>query len=113
MDYVALFKFQEKSADLESRIDYSNAAQTNKTTSTISSTSVKETSPEASVQIASVNEPQEDEYYSDVVSMEQAYLSFRNTYSSLRKIMVKLNVGASMSLMMIFIYLLIISHQIF
>ena len=77
MDYVALFKFQEKSADLESRIDYSNAAQTNKTTSTISSTSVKETPPEASVQIASVNEPQEIEHSSDVMSIEQIYFSLK------------------------------------
>ena len=47
-------------------------------------------------QIKSVIEPQENEHYSDVVSMEQASLSFKKIYNSLINIMEKSNGGASM-----------------
>ena len=45
--------------------------------STKSSTSVKNTSHEASGKTTSVNETQENEHYSDVVSIEQASLLFK------------------------------------
>ena len=77
IDYVAFFKCREHIAEFTASIASSTVAQTNKKSSSTSSTSVKNTSHEASGQIVSVNEPQENEHSSYVVSIEQAYLSLK------------------------------------
>ena len=59
IDYVALFNIQEESADLTESIASSTVSQTKKTTSTTYYTSGKKKPHEASVQLASVHEPQE------------------------------------------------------
>ena len=65
-DYVKLFKRQEQIDALTEIISFSTVAQTKIYTK--SSKSVKNASHEASGQIASVNESQENEYSSDVMS---------------------------------------------
>ena len=77
---------------------------TERKSSTKYSTSVKNMSHEALGQIASLNEPQVNEHSSDVVSTEQSYFSFKNIYNSLKKIMGKVNGGASMRSLMIYIF---------
>ena len=77
IDCVEFFNLQEGIFSLTSSTDSSIVAQIHKSASTKSSTSVKKTSHEASGQIASVNEPQENRNSSGVVSIEQAYFSFK------------------------------------
>ena len=77
IDYVAFFNIQEHSSALTASISSIKVAQTREIFPTTSSKSVKNTSQEASGQIASVNEPQGNKYYSDEVSIEQASLSFK------------------------------------
>ena len=69
-----LFKRQDHGAALTSSIYSSTVAKTNRNASTTSSTSVKNISHEASGQVASVNEPQEDEHYSDVDSLSSIFV---------------------------------------
>ena len=77
IDYVALLNLQQHSAALTASIYPSTVAKRKKQSSTKSSTSVKNMSHEASGQIASVNELQENEHSFDVVSIEQAPFLFK------------------------------------
>ena len=62
-----------------------------------SSTSLKNTSHEVSGQIIAVNKPQENEHSSDVMYIQQDYLSFKKYIKLIEKGNGKLNGGASMS----------------
>ena len=73
------FKLHDHSAALTESIASSTVSKTKKQASNASSTRVKKTSHEDPVQITSVNEYQENEHSSDMVSIEQASLSLKNT----------------------------------
>ena len=77
VDYIAFLVLQQHSAALTASIYPSTVAKRKKQSSTKSSTSVKNMSHEASGQIASVNELQENEHSFDVVSIEQAPFLFK------------------------------------
>ena len=77
IDYIALSKLQENIDALTESINSITIPKLKRKYSTTSSASVKNMSHEELGQIKSVIEPQENEYYSDVVSMEQASLSFK------------------------------------
>ena len=71
------FKHRDRSAALTEIISYNIVAKSHNKCSNISSTSVNNTYNEASGKIAAVNEPQENEHSSNVMSSDQAYLSFK------------------------------------
>ena len=77
IDYDTLFKRKLHSAARTSSIGFSTVAKTPNKTYTSSSTSVKNTSDKVSGQITAVNEPQENESNSDVMSIDQAYPPFK------------------------------------
>ena len=75
------FKLQEHIDALSRGIAFSSAAKKReKKEYTTSSTSVKNTSHEASVQIASVNKPQENEQLYDVVYIKNNLSHSKSTY---------------------------------
>ena len=71
VDYIALFKLKENSATLIASIVSSTLSKTTNKYSNASSTSVKNTYHEVSGKIAAVNEPQENQPFSDVMSIDQ------------------------------------------
>ena len=92
-----LFKHQEHSAALIARISSSNIVEKRRKNIHCIFYECQKISHNGSGKIAAVNEPQEDEHSSNVISIDQSYLSFKNTCNYLEKIMEKFNGGASMS----------------
>ena len=74
-DYVAFFKRKDHSDELTASIDSSTVAKTKNKYSTTTYTSVKKTSHEVSGKITAVNEPQENESYSYLMSINKSSLS--------------------------------------
>ena len=70
LDYVAFFKRQVHNAALTESIYYITIVKTNKKYSTAYYTSVKNKYHEVSGKITAVNETQENEHYSDVMSID-------------------------------------------
>ena len=71
IEYVALFNLKENSATLTSSIASSTLSKTHNKYYNASSISVKNTSHEVSGKIAAVNETQENQPSSDVMSIDQ------------------------------------------
>ena len=76
IDYVALFNHREQSDAIIASIGSSNVSKTKNKYSTASSNSVKNISHEVSSKISAVNESQENEPNSDVMSINQESSSF-------------------------------------
>ena len=85
IDYIALSKLQENIDALTESINSITIPKLKRKYCTTSSTSVKNTSHEASDQIVSGNEPQGNEHYYDVVSIDQSYLIFEKYISLIEK----------------------------
>ena len=75
--FFVYLKLEYNSDVLTSSIAYSTAVKTKNKAYTEYSTSVKNTPHEVSGKIAAVNEAQENEPSSDVMSVDQAYLSLK------------------------------------
>ena len=77
IDYVTFFKRQYLSTLIAESIASTKVLKKIKKSSNKYSTSVKNTFNKVSVQIISVNEPQENEHSSNVMPIDQAYFSFK------------------------------------
>ena len=81
VDYDTIFNSKELIAALTEIIVYIKSTEKNNHDSTIFFTSVKNISDEVSGKIAAVNEPQENEFNSDAIFVDQASLSYKKSWN--------------------------------